>query len=253
MQNLKKLVSTLLLLPAFLLVFQACKKDETPEIKQGDIHFQFNYTVDGEAFNTGQNYMINGVAVNFEFAHFYIGGIKFHPEDGEHIAVEDTYFLVTPDNNEFHVATLDEGHYHMANFVVGVEDVENAQTEADFTSRSASDPLGMQTPSMHWGWNGGYRYIRIDGMVDTDGDGEPESSLAFHLGNFDAFDFLSNQSLEIQKDLAEGNNHVNFKFDLAKLFAGIDLKTEHSTHVFNNEDLAKRFHTNLATAFSVHH
>ncbi len=40
----------------------------------------------------------------------------------------------------------------MAMFFVGVDPESNNQSEDDFTSRPADDPLSEQVPSMHWNW-----------------------------------------------------------------------------------------------------
>ena len=158
------------------------------------------------------------------------------------------YILVKPEKTQHQITDLDAGRYSTVQFFVGIDDKENDQSEDDFTSRASGDPLAMDNPSMHWGWNGGYKYIRIDGMTDTDGDGTPETPLAFHLGNFEMFELITNFQFPIQNDFEGGSNSLEFEVDLAKLFTEIDLSTQTDTHVFNNVDLAKAFHANLSNA-----
>ncbi|HHM21588.1 MAG TPA: hypothetical protein ENJ20_06150 [Bacteroidetes bacterium] len=253
MKTFKKISFLTIGLAALLLASNGCKnkEDETPEIKKGDIHMHFKYTVNGQDLQIGQVYEINGTAVSFEFANFYLGKIVFHPEQGSHISLGDQYLLVTPDRHEHSTTQLDAGHYHKVEFIIGVDDKENDQTETDFTNRSPDDPLAMQNPSMHWGWNGGYKYIRIDGMTDTDADGTPDTPLGYHLGNFDMFDFIQNYSFDLHHEIVEGKNVIEFEFDLAKLFTGIDLSTQTDTHVFNDVELAKIFHANLGNAITL--
>lgn len=241
----KSLLTGSLMLSLLLTSIYSCKDDnDSPDI--ADIEFAFNYTVNGAPFNIGQVYEINGTAVSFEFANFYIGGITLQPEEGDPITVEE-YLLVKPGQQNFSITSLDAGLYQNIQFFVGVADAENDQSEDDFTSRSTDDPLGMDSPSMHWGWIGGYKYIRVDGMTDTDGDGTPETPLAFHLGNNEMHEFISNFEFE-QTDLEGGDNQLNFEIDLAKLFEGMDLKTEFKTHVANNFPLAIRYQENLKNA-----
>lgn len=244
MKNFKK--SLLIVLPLLFLGIQSCG-DDTPGI--ANLEFHFNYTVNGQPFSLGQVYEINGTAVSFEYANFYVGGMVLHPETGDHIKLEEEYLLVTPAETHFSITEVNSGHYHKIQFFVGIDDKENDQSEDDFTSRASSDPLGMHSPSMHWGWLGGYKYIRVDGMTDTDGDGTPETPLAFHLGNNEMHEFISNFEFE-HTDLMAGENQLQFEFDIAKLFAGMDLKTEYRTHVANNFELAVKYQENLTSAIT---
>lgn len=247
MKNLKNQLIALITLPFLLVGIYSCGED-SPGI--ANIEFHFNYTVNGQPFSLGQVYEINGTAVSFEYANLYIGGMVLHPETGEQIKLEDEYLLVTPSETRFPITKVDAGRFQKIQFFVGIDDRENDQSEDDFTSRASSDPLGMHSPSMHWGWLGGYKYIRVDGMTDTDGDGTPETPLAFHLGNNEMHEFISNYEFQ-QTDLVAGDNNLQFEFDLAKLFAGMDLKTEFRTHVANNFDLAVRYQQNLTNAITL--
>lgn len=242
---------TLALLAVFTLVFTACDNDdETPGIQEGTVNMMFEYTVDGVAFDTTQVYEVNGTAVKFSIANFYVGGIELIPEEGDAIAVDDKYLLVTSETGIQEVATVPAGHYHMVNFFVGVDPATNSQSEDDFTSRDADDPLAVQFPAMHWNWNSGYRFLRIDGQVDTDGDGEVDESMAFHLGTDP---MLQNVSVTAHKDVEDGSNMLHLQFDLAKLFDGIDLSADYTTHTGNNLELAAAVRDNIPAAFSMMH
>jgi hypothetical protein len=243
--------STLALLAIFALVFTACDNDdEAPGIQEGTVNMMFEYTIDGAAFDTTQVYEVNGTAVKFSIANFYVGGIELMPEEGDAIAVEDKYLLVTPGTGMQEVVTVPAGHYHMVNFFVGVDPAANSQSEEDFTSRDADDPLAIQFPSMHWSWNSGYRFLRIDGQVDTDGDGEVDELMAFHLGTNP---MLQNVSVTAHKDVEDGSNMLHLQFDLAKLFDGIDLSADYTTHTMNNPELAAAVRDNIPAAFSMMH
>lgn len=247
----KSKFSTLTLLAVFALAFSACDNDdETPDIQEGTVNMMFEYTVDGAAFDTAQIYDINGTSVRFTLANFYVGGIELMPEEGDAIPVEGKYLLVTPEAGMQEVTTVPAGHYHMVNFFVGVDPTTNSQSEGDFTSRDADDPLSIQFPAMHWNWNSGYRFLRIDGKVDTDGDGTVDESMAFHLGTDN---MLQNVSLTAHKDVDNGSNMLHLQFDLTKLFEGIDLSADYSTHTMNNPELAAAVRDNIPAAFSMMH
>ncbi|MEZ4984038.1 MAG: MbnP family protein [Saprospiraceae bacterium] len=111
---------------------------------------------------------------------------------------------------------MDKGHYHMAKFFVGVSDEDNDQTTEDFDARPSNDPLARQTDlPMHWNWNSGYIFLRIDAMVDLDGDNTPETAMQYHLGKNS---FRRDVSIALHKDVDADKQTLAFNFDVAKLF-----------------------------------
>lgn len=236
------------------LLFTACDNDdEDPQIEDGTASMMFEYKVGEESLDLSKVYEINGTAVQFSLANFYVGGITFKPEEGTDetpVSVDGKYLLVSPEAGAQEVATLKAGHWHEVEFFIGVGPEENSQTEEDFTSRDADDPLALQDPPMHWNWNSGYRFVRIDGMVDTDGDSTPDANMEFHLGTDQ---MRTELSYVIHKDIVEGNNMVHFKFDLEKAFENIDLSTEYVTHTGDHLELAKKLQGNLANAIAPAH
>ncbi len=242
---------TLALIGLLGLALTACEEDKnTPSNEEGALNMMFEYAVDGMPFDTATVYTIGGTAVKFSVANFYVGGIQFMPEEGDMLDVAGKYLLVTPESGMQEVASVKTGHYHMARFFVGVDSITNSQTEEDFTSRDAADPLAVQFPAMHWNWNSGYRFLRVDGKVDTDGDGMVDETMAFHLGTNP---MLQNLEYTVHKDVETGSNMLHFEFDLARLFNGIDLSTDYVTHTGNNPELAAAVRDNISSAIAVKH
>jgi hypothetical protein len=131
---------------------------------------------------------------------------------------------------------------------VGVDPVTNAQTEMDFTSRQPSDPLSIKDPDMHWNWMTGYKFLRVDGDADTDGDGTVDTGIAYHIGSDP---FLKNYEISKTIPLKNGQNTMYFTLDLNIFFNGVDLSTELDTHTSNNIPLAERLAENMTTAISI--
>lgn len=242
----KKSLQLVLCLALVLGVFNGCKKDDDESVDMADVEFQFNFLVNGEAFTPGQVYDINGTMVSFETVNFYIGDMTFKPQSGNATAFTGDHLLVTPDAGSQNVGEVASGSFTELSFFVGVAETANNQTEEDFTNRKDPDPLAEQTPAMHWSWNSGYKFIRIDGSVDTDGDGTPETGMQFHLGNNDRRATITFQA---PIDLPKGDNTVEFEFDVAKMFTNIDLSTNFSFHTTPTETAtAGTFVGNLADA-----
>lgn len=233
---------------AMMATFAACDKDPKPEEDgNGMLDFHFEYKVGAQDFSLGQTYTIGGTAVVFDVASFYIGGIVLKDHAGTETQIDGKYLLVNPTESHYEVASIKKGQYQSVNFFIGVDALTNEQTTEDFTSRPASDPLAIQHPAMHWNWNSGYRFLRIDGRVDADGDGTPETLMAFHLGTNA---LLRDLAFTTQSDLTKDHNKMEFTFDLAKLFEGVDLTTDNSTHTSNNRALANQVADNLSIAIT---
>lgn len=232
--------SFIALVSLMIVGFSACKKDKDNSNTTLKVH----YKVGSEVFAYNTNYTIGGVAVKFSLAQLYMSTIKL----GEN-AYTDKYVLLKP-AEETSLGYTAPGEYHMFSFNVGIDEATNSQTDADFTSRDANDPLAMQSPKMHWSWSSGYLFLKIEGMVDTDGDSSPETVLEFHVGSNDMLRAVSLHSHATIED--KSGNEIELSFDLEKLFTGIDLKTEYSTHTMDNKPLAKKIMDNLSTAFSSH-
>jgi hypothetical protein len=115
----------------------------------------------------------------------------------------------------------------------------------------AGHPLAMQTPSMHWDWNSGYLFMKIEGRVDTSGNGNalPVTEFFYHIG----LDKMR-RTIELPGEFSIGKSStrcVRLKCDLAVLLAAIDMRSELSTHSFDNGPLAARIADRWQTAFSL--
>ena len=242
-----------LLLCALLLIssvaFHACDDDDATTRLDSDVSVEFDYSFNGEEFTYDQVYDVNGTAVTFQTVQFYVGGIVLHPEDGEMVNVTDKYLLVKPTSGAQDVVNVDKKHYHMAEFFVGVSAADNDQTENDFDKRDpATDPLARQNdPPMHWNWNAGYLFVRIDAMVDLDADGTPETVMEYHLGRDE---FLSDVSVMLHTDVEQDQQDIVFDFDVAKLFTGLDVSVAYSMHTGDDPVSARIFADNIASAIS---
>ena len=239
-----KHLSPFLLLCLALFTWTSCGDDGD---EGTSIDFQFNFNINNENLELGKTYQLAGTTVQFDIARFYVGGIELQSTTGVTTSFEDLYLLVKAEETEYEVGKIDIADYTALKFFVGIEPAANSQTETDFTTRSSSDPLGVQDPSMHWNWNSGYKFIRIDGQTDTDGDGVVDTPLAFHIGT----DALLN-GLEFDvPSLQEGTNILNFNLDLNQLYDGIDLAVDWDTHTGNNIPLAEQFVVNFKNALTL--
>lgn len=245
----------LFLLGLFAMLLSACGDDEEQPLADINIRTQMN--VNGTSFNAGDIYTIGGVDIAFTTARYYMGGINVETSSGA-VDLEDTKYIMAIENpeTESKVMTFDaDATVNSIAFHIGVSPEVNALDEDTYLSRPADDPLAMQDPAMHWTWNSGYRFIRLDGFIDNNGNGmmdENDTPVAYHTGTnplLRSLVFTPDQALTLK----EGNNTIVVNMDLAQLFDGVDLTLEenHDTHTGNNLPLATTISDNIVKAVSL--
>ncbi len=199
-----------------------------------------------EDFSFSQNYMINGVNVNFDMAQFYLTGFDFIEEEAtNNYSLEETYLLVKADQNVYDLGLGSKGTVKDINFSLGVKEADNHLDPATF---DAGHPLAPQSPSMNWSWANGYKFLRLEGSADTDGDGTFETNFEYHIGG----------DANLKDILVSGLNQavnaeevqLNVKVDYAKFFNNIDLATENITHVMDAPAVAAKLLNNYSDVFT---
>ena len=238
-------------IPATFLVIltlaTGCKKD-ADEPTVANLQLELDFNVSGEALEFNKDYTINGTKIRFSAARYYLGGLRITQENNAVIDFSTQYLLAEPGAGAIVNEPVAISNIKNVKYFVGVDSITNQMSESDFTNRPTGDPLGIQDPSMHWSWNTGYRFLRVDGMVDTDGDGTADTPVAYHLGNNP---MLKNIDINTSILIQGGDNKLTFGFDLAQFFAGVDFPNELETHVGDNLPLATKLRDNLPAAMTV--
>ncbi|MBC7777017.1 MAG: T9SS type A sorting domain-containing protein [Phycisphaerae bacterium] len=147
-------------------------------------------------------------------AEFYISEVEIHHPDSTMVPLTDQYLLVDAKNPtaEFDLGAWPVETAHGVTLHLGVPQSANHNDPAGYP---ANHQLAPQNPTMHWGWSAGYRFMAIEGKVDNNGDGVPETVFEFH----NLFDELY-RSLELtgMKEAQNGVLHLHFVLDYAQLF-----------------------------------
>ena len=147
-------------------------------------------------------------------AEFYISEVEIQQLDGMKIPLVDQYLLVnakSPNTN----FNLEEWPIEAANSVVLHLGVPASVNHNDPTEWPPHHPLAPKNPSMHWGWTAGYKFMAIEGKVDNDEDGIPETAFEIH-NIFDAL--YKSVALTGVMEANNGVLHLHFVLDYAKLF-----------------------------------
>jgi len=163
----------------------------------------------------------NGKTVVLSRAEFYLSEMELLHTNGAKTPLTDQYLLV---NANASGVEFDLGEWPVDGILgmtlhVGVPQSVNHNDPAAWPDKH---PLAPKNPSMHWGWAAGYIFLVVEGRVDNDGDGVPETPFQFH--NID--DILDRSAQVLGTKTAEnGQLLLNFTLDYAQLLKGVPLET----------------------------
>lgn len=209
--------------------------------KLGSQNFAFNTEVQSES----------GRMVKFTRAQFYLSGFSFNGTGGSYELL-DPHLLLKADVQDYNLGYLPVDNYTSFTFSAGVDSVSNHSDPATFSNSSA---LSSNNPDhMHWGWNSGYIFYVLEGMVDTTANmnGNVDAPFIFHVGT----DMLK-VDLAFVEDINSVATGVTVEMDVdwLKLLDGTNMTGDistRSTHTMNNPSLAALMVENVEDAFSMH-
>jgi hypothetical protein len=253
MKNYKTTLSVLTLL-SFAVFFTSCDdEDETtvpPASTEQMLSFHMHTNVGNKKAYYDSVYTdATGRKFNLTDFRYYISNIILIKNDNSEYPLTGKVLLVNPNENEYDLAKVPVGSYKGFKFSLGLDSATNHKDPATYPS---SDPLSIQTPSIHWSWNSGYIFIKIEGNCDTTlaANGPVNYPFFFHCGldinrriidfSSDAFTVTSGQDLEL-----------GVIFDVLDVLNNVDLRTENATHTMDNMPLATKIVNNTALGFEL--
>jgi hypothetical protein len=174
-------LSKLGLLAMIALSLAACRKDEhehpdpapapAPLPTTGTVKLGFNLSHGANVFSMNSTYQdAAGNNIRFDKLKFYASNFHLSNDAGAEVGrFNDTFLLIdgAAASNVFTLGSLDPAHVHEVEFTLGLDAETN---HAD--PLLAEAPLNI--PDMHWSWNptAGYKFLNMEGHVDTNGDGD---------------------------------------------------------------------------------
>ena len=253
----KNLISTLATtLLAITFIFMSCKKekdDETtpvPTNTEQKLSFHLHNMVGSGVASYGATFQdSSGRKFNISDFRYYISNVVLIKNDGSEYPLTGKVLLADPATQDYDLANVPVGTYNGFKFMMGLDSSINY---SDPTVYPITNPLSIQTPSIHWSWSIGYIFMKLEGQVDTTlmANGPVDYSYFYHIALDDmkrTIDF-SNEAFTISSG---SDKEIALKFDLLKAFSGVDLRTENQTNSSSNRGLASRIADNWQAAFSV--
>ena len=188
--------------------------------------FSFTHKVGSDTLGKGNFNIWNGKLLTITRAQFYISKIEIRQPGGGATPLTDQYLLVDAETAQVEY-DLGEWPVDAAEGVKMGIGVDADHNHLDPTAYPADHPLAPKNPSMHWGWAAGYTFMAIEGEVDNNNDGTPETVFQFHSINDDLY-----KTIELSGTAAAENGtlHLHFDLDYVKLFVDIPLILEFINH-----------------------
>ncbi|NUO03569.1 MAG: T9SS type A sorting domain-containing protein [Saprospiraceae bacterium] len=161
----------------------------------------------------------NNKNVKITRAEFYISEVEILHSDFGPTLLADQYLLVDASDPlvEFNLGTWPVDVAQGVTLHLGVPPAVN---HLDPTTYPAGHPLAPQNPTMHWGWAAGYRFMAIEGKVDNNNDGVPETIFEFHNVGDELYKAVELTGVETAEN---GVLHLHFILDYAKLFTNMTM------------------------------
>jgi hypothetical protein len=238
-----------LLIPIILFAFVANASAQTSKVT-----FMFDHTVGTTplVLNQTEFTIWNGKKVVLTRAEFYISEVALKKQDGTMLPLTDRYIHVNA-NAPTAVHDLDAWNTQTAQSVTLHLGVDSAHNHLDPGFYPQTHPLAYKNPSMHWGWVSGYRFFVVEGKIDNNGDGVPESNFEVHSFNDNLYKTLT---IETLKPAVNGVLRLRFALDYAQLFKNIAMTgglIQHGNYAMNDKMMANAvtenfFSVSLATA-----
>jgi len=129
---------------------------------QKDVSLSITHLLDGSPFTlntTAQNDL--GHDFNLSRLEYYLSGFAITHDGGQVTPIDEFWALV----NANQPTSIELGNFNIdqveaISFYVGVDSAHNHLDPALYPM---GHPLALKTPSMHWGWIGGYRFVALEG------------------------------------------------------------------------------------------
>ncbi len=244
----------------FFFVFNGCKKDEeVVTLSPNDslplsTEQMFSIQLRTTAGNTPAdlvNVFTDNTGRKFTMSDFkyYLSKIVLIKDDNSEISISDSVLLGDVTQHTFPLAIIPVGNYKGFRMIFGLDSVTN---HGDPTLYPEGHPLSLQNASMHWGWNFGYIFMKMEGLADTtiNNNGTANTNFLYHLG-----------SDKIRRDLdfsasaftvTSGSDKVlKLKIDLQLLLNTVDFTTDLFTMTPSNMSLSSKIADNWQTAIIV--
>lgn len=248
MKNKFQFIGVFIML-SIAIAFTGCEKDEEPT--PGDTMQKLSFHLHTNVGNQEADYtttFADATGRKFILSDFryYLSNIVLIKSDGSEYPLTDVVLLVNPADQDYELMDVPTGDYKGLTFLFGLDSATNHTDPAIYP---AGNPLAIQTPGIHWDWNSGYIFLKIEGTCDTSlaANGNPDYPFFYHIG-MDGLKREVDKSSHSFSVMAGSDKELVLEMDVLDVLANVDMRTENETHTFNNMPLATKIADNFPSA-----
>ena len=232
--------------------------DDDPDTSQngeGGVEMALKVTYDGQPLVLSEDYVYpDGKAMYFTRFSFYMSELTLRTNETTassdvvnylRLGVAHTTAAGAAEGLKFNLNGVKSADYVNLSFGIGVPALENNMEPADFLS---SNDLSL---GEHWpDWNS-YIFCKVEGRIDFDNDGIPESDFALHLGADEAF-----VDIEIDRDFTvtdDTKTELILPIELKNIFVNdgniYDIESNPKIHSLSQQTQVFELARNLKNCF----
>ena len=249
---MRLLISTLII-TIFAVLINSCKEEKPPVIVEESNSLKITVQ---PVFGT-QTLYLDSTYTTFQGHDVQFTDIKFYAENirnGSKVLLDAALFDYRATGITLFDVKGEPVDYSSLQANLGVDSAINHDDPTAFDNASMLNIANAN--DMHWGWNPGYIFVKIEAKVDTIQDANPlfNHNVVFHIGadvNLQTFSFtgINWQAIGAYQYL------FPLKLDLAVFLENgaqtIDLKNEYSSHTAPGQEiLSMKVITNFKAAMS---
>lgn len=191
-------------------------------LKAAKVNFQINHKLGNEEFaynKTAKNNLNNNFELNR--MEYYLSDFTIIHDGGVRSKIDSSFLLIKASKNSTTNQILDLNSKNLKiSKIEGIEfgiGVPAPINNADPTKWPANHPLAPKSPSMHWGWAAGYRFVAMEGTTNLG----LNSTLEVHALNNENYK-LTTISTNVNAD-ANGDFNIVFDADYTRALENIDI------------------------------
>lgn len=211
---------------------------------QKTVNLQINHKLGTDSFALNKEAKNNiGTSFNVSRLEYYISEISIVHDRGTETKIKDFWILENAANSKKHsLGQLNITSVDSIKFSIGVNKEVN---HADPSQYALGHPLAPKSPSMHWGWASGYRFVAIEGKAGLDLNKHYEIHA---IGD----QYYYNQSIPVTASDDNGDLLIELNADYELALKNIDVSKNVITHGDFDEavDLLQNFWTDVFSSNS---
>lgn len=213
------------------------------------LHIKFQHLFDGQPLELASEVDISGTGkFSLSRCDYLISHFRLREKDGpwrplKHFGEDVAYISASATGGGITFKNLPSGDFSALAFDVGVSGSIDA---SDPNSYPPDHPLNPEVNGLHWGWQGGYIYLALEGHFAAT-KGGPDG-FSYHIANpGNHIPILLEAAVSTDRDCT-----MEVGFDLARVFATHNFNRDGtSTHSRKNDPLVPLFKERIKNAFQL--